>query len=119
MNDFIEGCTVCGRTFKHGDVAYTTADGEIVNPGGDYNVFEPSDAPHLTVACEACSVKCSEAIANINKKDTRPDVTRQLLKAVQDAEYLLSTGGPGMDMNDVIAGLQAAMARAKEGGITL
>lgn len=71
MSDFIEGCTICGKTFEAGDEAYATINGEISKPFGDRIVFEPSEAPYLTVACEDCGIKCSEAIANINKKEEK------------------------------------------------
>lgn len=99
-------CENCDKDMREGDRMRGTITGTV---DVEVDGFMGDGGAWSDVICTECG----------DAADTRPDVTRQLLKAAQDAEYLLVTGGPDMDMNDVIAGLQAAMARAKGGGITL
>ncbi|RMF99724.1 MAG: hypothetical protein D6726_12525, partial [Nitrospirae bacterium] len=65
-------CSVCGKELQEGDRAYGTTMGWI-DPLFDGFISDP-DSPWLTVACEKCGERISEAIANLTSEDSSKEV---------------------------------------------
>jgi len=55
-------CSVCGVEISNGESAYAVTTGTIEE---ECFGFRTDDKPWLTVACEECGVKITEAICNI------------------------------------------------------
>jgi hypothetical protein len=56
----ISKCTVCGKPLYDGDRAYATTEGYM--DGGVEGFVPDHKVPYLTVACEDCGFKITEAI---------------------------------------------------------
>lgn len=64
---FWDGCGICGKEMYYGDRAYATTTGSITD---DVGGFDAADCePWLTVACEECGEKISEAICNLIEEE--------------------------------------------------
>lgn len=61
-------CTICGKELEEGERAYGSTEGWI-DPLFEGFVSNP-DSPWLTVACEKCWEKISEAINNLPSEDS-------------------------------------------------
>lgn len=72
---FADGCSICGKEMHYGDRAYGTTTGSLEE---DMAGFSPDDVePWLTVACEDCGQKISNAINDLVEIETKKRLNAQ------------------------------------------